>query len=95
MGAISGIIGGSGTLSGKIQSPERLSGRIQNAEKVYVKELQFANHYEFPTLGNASCLYIAVDEDRIYRFDEEQRGYICVGSNIENLEAIQVKLKEE
>lgn len=53
-------------------------------------ELIFANHSEFPKIGESSKLYIAIDENMIYRFDTEKNIYI--GLNI--FDTIQSKLRE-
>lgn len=82
---VKGAIGGSGKARGKINA----------ADRVYVKELRFANHYEFPSIGDSECLYIAVDENATYRYDDTERAYFCVGRDWKEIEAIQVKLKEE
>lgn len=83
-GKVSGAIGGSG----------KASGAINAANRVYVRELRFANHYEFPNVGEEGCLYIAKDENAVYRYDKQERAYFCVGRDPMMIEAIQVKLKE-
>ena len=84
-GKVSGAIGGSG----------KASGAINAANRVYVRELRFANHYEFPNVGDPLCLYIAVDENKIFHYDENTHTYNCVGSNYEDIDAIQCQLKED
>lgn len=44
--------------------------------------------YEFPNRGKINCLYIAVDEDASYRWDEEGSKYYCVGRNYEKIQII-------
>ena len=82
-------------ISGSITGKGRIGGNILMPQKVYVKELRFANHYEFPAMGNSECLYIAVDENATYRYDDGERAYFCVGRDYKEIEVIQVKLKEE
>lgn len=84
-GRIGGRIGASGGISGKIKVPERVS----------VKELIFANHYEFPNVGDPQCLYIATDENKTFYYDETTHTYTCVGSNYEDIDTIQCQLKED
>lgn len=40
-----------------------------------ISELNFKNHFEFPSVGNASMLYIATDEDMIYYWSSTQVCY--------------------
>lgn len=82
-------------MNGRITPRGKVRGDINAANRVYVKELRFANHYEFPSIGDSECLYIAKDENAIYRYDDEDRAYYCVGRDYKQIEAIQVKLKEE
>lgn len=82
-------------MNGRITPRGRVRGEINVADRVYVKELRFANHYEFPSIGDSECLYIAKDENATYRYDDEDRAYYCVGRDYKQIEAIQVKLKEE
>lgn len=82
-------------MNGRITPRGRVKGEINVADRVYVKELRFANHYEFPSIGDSECLYIAIDENATYRYDDTERAYFCVGRDYKEIEAIQVKLKEE
>lgn len=82
-------------MNGRITPRGKVRGDINAANRVYVKELRFANHYEFPSIGDSECLYIAKDENATYRYDDEDRAYYCVGRDYKQIEAIQVKLKEE
>lgn len=95
MDRISGRITPRGKIGGSIGGSEKVYGKIGRSERVYVKELRFANHYEFPAIGDSECLYIAKDENATYRYDDEERAYFCVGRDYKEIEAIQVKLKEE
>lgn len=83
-----------GKVSGAIDGSGKASGAINAADRVYVRELRFANHYEFPSIGEEGCLYIAIDENATYRYDKQERAYFCVGRDPTQIEAIQVRLKE-
>lgn len=48
---------------------EHMVGNVNKAETVYLKELELANRFEFPTIGNSQILYIAMD-----------KNYICIAS---------------
>lgn len=58
------------------------------------KELFFSNYLEFPNIGEPDKLYIAVDENAIYRFDEKQNIYRKIENEV-SITSIQSKLKEE
>lgn len=92
---IKGRIFSGGTLRGKLDNNEEINGKIGIPETIYVRELRFANHYEFPNVGDPQCLYIATDENKTFYYDENTHTYNCVGSNYEDIDAIQCQLKEE
>lgn len=95
MGRISGRIRAAGNISGNIRETAGISGQIARPKTVCVKELYFANHYEFPAIGDGDKLYIATDENAQYRYDELDHAYHCVGRDPEDIEAIQIRLKED
>ena len=94
MGVIRGKIGGASSIHVKVGTSGGISGKIKTPDSVSKKEIRFANHYEFPAIGNSECLYIAVDENATYRYDDEDRAYYCVGRDYKQIQAIQIKLKE-
>ena len=47
-------------------------------ETTNVTNLIFSTKLEFPDTGNSENLYIATDENAIYRFDVGQNDYICL-----------------
>jgi hypothetical protein len=80
-----------GNLDGSLAKSKNLFGDISIPQTAYVKELEFTTHYEFPAIGDSNTLYIATDENKIYRFDSENRIYICLTEYGD----IIIKLKEE
>lgn len=46
------------------------------------------SYYEFPNIGQESVLYIARDEDSIYRWDTTHRKYYCVGRDYKQVKCI-------
>ena len=46
------------------------------------------SYYEFPNIGQESVLYIARDEDSIYRWDATHRKYYCVGRDYTKIKVI-------
>lgn len=80
--------------NGKIIKKQNISGMLDKPQTVYVAEMYFNNRLEFPSIGDDKKLYIATDEDSIYRFDGVDLIYKCVGRDYEEIEQIQDYLKE-
>ena len=66
------------SLTGSVVPRGSVGGNIRAAQKVYVRELVFDHRFEFPSVGEADKLYIAKDENAIYRFDEDEMGYVAL-----------------
>lgn len=43
---------------------------------------------DFPPVGNELCLYIAKDENKLYRWDDTAIKYYCVGSDYNDIKII-------
>ena len=84
---ISGIISAGAKISGNVSGSGTIGGQIGKAQGV--RELVFKNRFEFPNIGKADMLYIAVDEKAVYIFDGELNVYHCVGRDYEEIEMIQ------
>ena len=84
-----------GSIGGNVSTNANVGGKVRNPDRVYVKELFFSTHYEFPAIGDGDKLYIATDENAQYRYDELDHAYHCVGRDPEDIEAIQIRLKED
>lgn len=95
MNRVGGRIVASGTVNGDIATKGRMNGKIGKAKTIYIKELYFSTHYEFPSIGEADKLYIATDENAQYRYDELDHAYHCVGRDPEDIDTIQIRLKED
>lgn len=54
----------------------------------------FKNRYEFPNIGQKDVIYVAKDENAMYRFDTTQNIYVLIGTDYHEVESIQCKLKE-
>ena len=76
---IKGIVSSGAKISGKIGGLGSVSGQIGKAQSVSVKELEFANRLEFPSIGKENMVYVAVDEHAAYIFDSVQNEYHCIG----------------
>lgn len=46
------------------------------------------SHLSFPNVGNKYVLYIAISENRAYRWDDTELKYYCVGSDYEEIKII-------
>ena len=86
---ISGIISAGAKISGTVGGSGTIGGQIGKAQSVYVRELEFANRFEFPNIGKTDMLYIALDEKAVYIFDDEQNVYHCIGRDYREIEIIQ------
>lgn len=89
------VIRTAGSVGGKLTPSGAVGGKVRSPDRVYVKELFFSTHYEFPSIGESDKLYIATDENAQYRYDELDHAYHCVGRDPEDIEAIQIRLKED
>ena len=80
---------GGNSVSGSVNNSQDISGNVNKAENIYVKEIEFNNRYEFPSIGKENMIYVAKDENKTYRFDEESLTYYCIGSDYNEIEVIQ------
>ena len=86
---IKGIVSSGAKISGKIGGLGSVSGQIGKAQSVYVRELEFKNRFEFPSIGKVDMLYIALDEHKTYILDIQTPHYVCVGADYREIEVIQ------
>ena len=77
------------SMSGSLNADMGMSGDLKMAERVYEKEVEFDNRFEFPSIGNDNMLYVAKDEHKIYIFDTNNLNYVVVGSDYSEIEMIQ------
>lgn len=78
----------SGSVSGNIS----VSGNVEKADNIYVRETEFNNRYEFPSIGKDNMIYVAKDEHKMYMFDSTTLTYEVIGSDYNEIEIIQGKL---
>lgn len=76
-------------ITGNINGSGSVSGQIGKAQSVYVRELEFKNRFEFPSIGKENMIYVALDEKAVYIFDGEKNVYHCVGRDYKEIEIIQ------
>lgn len=80
---------------GSINNLISVEGCVEKAENIYVKETEFNNRYEFPSIGKPNIIYIATDEKASYIFDTAQNVYHCIGRDYNEINTIQCQLKEK
>lgn len=83
------------SVSGSISDSQNISGNVDKAENIYVKEVEFNNRYEFPSIGKENMIYVARDENALYIFDTTQNIYHCIGRDYNEIGSIQCQLKED
>ncbi len=76
-------------VSGSISGSGDIVGNVEKADNIYVKETEFNNRYEFPSIGKPNMIYVAKDENKTYRFNEDSLTYYCIGSDYNEIEVIQ------
>ena len=87
---ISGKVSAGGySVSGGISDSQNISGNVNKAENIYVKEIEFNNRREFPSIGKENMVYVAKDENKMYIFNPSTLVYEVVGSNYNEIEIIQ------
>ena len=77
------------TVKGSVKANGQILGGVQKTASTIVKELTFNNRFEFPSIGRSDLMYVATDENRTYRFDEDSLTYYCIGSDYNEIEVIQ------
>ena len=80
---------GGNSVFGSVNSSQDISGNVDKAENIYVKEIEFNNRYEFPSIGKENMIYVARDEHKMYIFNTATLAYEVVGSNYNEIEIIQ------
>lgn len=57
-------------------------------EKTEDANQSYDSYHNFPTVGKTNVIYIDTSEDKLYRWDDKNLKYYCVGSNYENIKII-------
>lgn len=78
--ALAGILAKEKTLNGVIGVGLR---QIESDAVVRVN-----NRLDLPTVGNSQNIYFVIDENAVYRWDEEKLLYFCVGRDYEEISLI-------
>ena len=78
--SVSGGVKNASPISGAIKQISNIGGSVSISSKSG-KELRFLLRENFPQNGNIGILYIATDENKIYRWDDER--YIPMSADVE------------
>lgn len=93
MVAINGKVSAVGKrVSGSVSSNINVSGNVEKADNIYIKETEFNNRFEFPSIGKDNMIYVAKDEHKMYMFNSDTLTYEVIGSDYTEIEIIQGKL---
>lgn len=57
-------------------------------EKTETANQSYESYHNFPTVGKENIIYIDTSDDKLYRWDDTNLKYYCVGSNYENIKII-------
>ena len=72
----------------KLPSGSNGETRTQVVKLKGEEDLKFSTRLEFPNVGDSSKLYIAINENKIYRWDNGSATYYCVGSDYNDIKTI-------
>ena len=72
----------------KLPSGSNGETRTQVVQLAGYSYLEFASRFDFPNIGESNKLYIATNENKTYRWDEESTSYKVVGSDYNDIELI-------
>ncbi len=50
--------------------------------------LEYTSSLQFPTVGKIKTIYIDMNGNKIYRWDDDNTKYYCIGSNYEEINLI-------
>lgn len=85
---ITGKISGRQNITGQLSGQQQIGGNL-NVGVLAVKSVyQFDTKFDFPTLGDVNSLYIAMNENAAYRWNETDLHYYCIGRDYLELKII-------
>lgn len=85
-GNISGSILAIGrVMGGNVADKGSVSGMLNRAQTVYVRELVFDSRDGFPSPGDPRMLYIATDDNSMYRWDSNSNEYVMLSSESQSV----------
>lgn len=72
----------------KLPSGPNGESRTQVVHLKGLEQIKFHTKFEFPNTGSSDLLYVATDENKIYRWDSTDLIYRVVGSDYNDIKLI-------
>lgn len=85
---IIGNISGGQQINGSLNGGQSISGGLDVGVLTAKSVFQYDTRFEFPTIGDSNALYIAMNENAAYRWNETDLHYYCVGRDYLELKII-------
>lgn len=70
-------------MQGKVPGQKQISGKLSNAIVDNSKIFEYDTYEDFPRTGKSRTIYIAREENALYRWDNEEQGYYKCSGNSE------------
>lgn len=87
---IGSLANGSQFIEGTLEKEKALNGMLGVGLRQVESDavVRVNNRLDLPTVGNPQNIYFVIDENAIYRWDEEKLLYFCVGRDYEEISLI-------
>ena len=90
MAKLIGKLSGRSNLSGSLTPRQTMEGQLRDG--VYIESANsvqtFDSPFNFPNLGKVNTIYISESENMVYRWDENDLRYYCVGGDYNDIKII-------
>ena len=71
-----------------IQNLQAQIDELKNSGSNSKIEVEFATRFNFPNTGSTEVIYVAIDENAMYYWDETNAVYKCIGRDYKEIETI-------
>lgn len=91
MDELIGVLNAEAQLTGNISNEFQLTGQISNAIVTqFVSDciLEFNTYLVFPNIGVTHTIYVDLNANKLYRWDENNLTYYIVGSDYNDIDII-------
>lgn len=90
MATLKAHLSSSSSVSGHIEGTSSISVKFskQTAALTHLEYLPFDSRFHFPNIGDVNVLYGDTTENKLYRYDLDDGKYYCVGSDYNDIIAI-------
>ena len=90
MAKLIGKLSGKSNLSGSLTPKQTMEGQLRDG--VYIEIADSVQTYDspfnFPNIGKINTIYISESENMVYRWDENDLRYYCVGGDYNDIKII-------